>query len=364
MITLGGQFNDDCKIFTDRVEDSAIATIKDILNDEVSKGVPVRVMPDVHQGVDIVIGFTMPLTDRVNPNHIGVDIGCSVSLTTIPVDEFKFSLDEVDRRVRSVVPMGYSRCEKGYCFSEWMDNEVQNICNKIGLDYLDVCKQVGSLGGGNHFIEFGESKVGIHLFIHTGSRNFGKQVCDYHSKKAKANGSKYLFGQDMDEYLHDMRIAQKFAYFNHLVISKAIMDVLEVESLIGGDWSSIYTSHNHIGEDNIIRKGAVSAKEGEYLLIPMNMRDGVLVCQGKGNTDWNKSAPHGAGRIYSRTKAKKELSMEQFKSEMKGIYSTSVTDANIDESPMAYKPMQDIIDAISDTVEIIDIIKPILNIKA
>ncbi len=365
MLELKGKINKDCKVFCDKVEDSAMATIYSILDDEVSKGVPVRIMPDVHQGVDITIGFTMPITDRVNPNHIGVDIGCSVSIFSVPKDEIsRYTLADINERIRSAVPMGFSRNDKAYAFSGYMETEVQCLCRKIGLDYGDVCRQIGSLGGGNHFIEMGESEIGVHFFIHCGSRNFGKQVCDYHSKKAKAGGSKYLFGEDMREYIADMGIAQTFARYNHEVIKRAILDVLDIQIQIGGEWAEIFTSHNYIGEDNIIRKGAVSAKEGEYLLIPMNMRDGVLVCRGKGNADWNNSAPHGAGRIYSRSKAKKELSMEEFESEMDGIYSTSVTDSNIDESPMAYKPMQEIVDTIGDTVEILAIVKPILNIKA
>ncbi len=370
MLELKGKFNKDCKIFTDKVEDSAMATIYSILDDEVSKGVPVRIMPDVHQGVDITIGFTMPLTDRVNPNHIGVDIGCGVSCCRLLMPLPKGCLSEVDKAIRDVVPMGFSRRDKGYSFDAEFGNTIENLCSKIGVDYLDVCRQVGTLGGGNHFIELGEEPDGGQmLIIHSGSRNFGKQVCDYHAKKAKANGDKYLYGEDMEEYIVDMRVAQDFASYNRGEIMIAIISrIYDVEQTAAAFQDVILdpfdTIHNYIGEDNIIRKGAVSANDGEYLLIPMNMRDGVLVCRGKGNADWNNSAPHGAGRIYSRSKAKKELSMEEFEAEMNGIYSTSVTNSNIDESPMAYKPMQEIVNAIGDTVEIISIVKPILNIKA
>lgn len=350
---LSGKYNFDCKIFADEVEASALELIQSILNDEVSAGVPVRIMPDVHAGVDIVIGFTMPLTDRVNPAHIGVDVGCGV--LCVKIDKSELTLEEIDREIRRAIPMGYHHRAESLDF-DIEQTHMRRICEKMGLDYGDVLKQVGTLGGGNHFIEIGESKNNWYLFIHTGSRNFGKQICDYHCKKAKEQGSKYLFGDDAQEYCFDMFLAQEFAQINR----KEIYLQLPFRGETICD-----TVHNYIDIDqDIIRKGAVSAKEGEMLVIPMNMRDGVLLCMGKGNADWNYSAPHGAGRVLARNKAKKELSMDSFKEQMNGIYSTSVCFETLDEAPDAYKNMQTIIDAIGDTVEIIDIVKPILNIKA
>lgn len=368
---LNGKYNQDCKIFTNNIEEAALSTIQTILDDEVSFGVPIRIMPDSHQGKDIVIGFTMPLTDRINPNHIGVDIGCSVSMVTIRKEDLTLPLDEIDSRIRGVIPMGFARNKEPFVFNSdnpnlnrWIEEKVSSICEKVGLDERDVWCQIGSLGGGNHFIELGEWARGYSFFVHTGSRNFGKRICEYHSKKAKSKGSNYLFGDDMNEYLDDIIVAQTFAYFNHSVIIERITDVLKVPRMVLWGKDYILCEHNYIGRDKIIRKGAISAHKHEFVLIPMNMRDGVILAKGKGNKDWNYSAPHGAGRIYSRSKAKKELSLDEFNSEMEGIFSTSVCKETLDESPMAYKPMEEILDAIGDTIEIIDIIKPILNIKA
>lgn len=360
MIQLEGKYGKDCKIFIDEVEESALATIQSILDDEVSANVPVRIMPDTHDGVDIVIGFTMPLSDRVNPNHIGVDIGCGVLCARIP--KLSISLADIDEHIRAAVPMGFER-RKSAVPINFCEDGINALISKIGLNAEDVWKQIGTLGGGNHFIEIGEDGDDWYLFIHSGSRNFGLQVCKYHAAKAKANGSKYLMGNDMYEYISDMYTAQLFADTNRAAIADSIrcaLDILDKPFDVVCD-----TKHNYIDHSrNIIRKGAVSAEKGQLLVIPMNMRDGVLLCAGKGNADWNYSAPHGAGRVLSRAKAKQQLAMSEFEKEMHGIYSTSVCESTLDESPMAYKDMQTIIDCIVDTVEIKKIIKPILNIKA
>lgn len=356
MLEIQGKYGKDCKVFIDNVEESALSTIHSILDDEVSANVPVRIMPDVHDGVDIVIGFTMPVTDRVNPNHIGVDIGCGVTCARIP--KMTMSLAEIDARIRAAIPMGFAHRASASQFDD--DYGVEELARKIGQDYAGVCRQVGTLGGGNHFIEIGECDEEWYLFVHSGSRNFGLQVCKYHAAKAKANGSKYLFGADMKEYFQDIDIAQWFASLNRTTIIFDIMSSLGIRAEYVCD-----TVHNYIDFGrHIIRKGAVKAEFGETLVIPMNMSDGVLLCRGKGNPDWNYSAPHGAGRVLARGQAKRQLDMEEFEHKMAGIYSTSVCPSTLDESPMAYKDMQTIIACIGETVKVEKVIKPILNIKA
>lgn len=359
MLTLEGKYGKDCKVFIDNIEESALRTIYSILDDKVSDGVPVRIMPDTHDGIDIVIGFTMPLTGMVNPNHIGVDIGCGVSCIEIP--SIDISLSEVNQIIRQVIPMGFSHRERPLQIDESFGSAIEDVCRKTGQDISKVTKQIGTLGGGNHFIEIGRGDGRDYLFIHSGSRNFGLQICKYHSDKAKRQGEKYLYETDITEYLEDMKIAQRFAELNRDAIGKSILNALGV----AGDKLLCDTIHNYIDfEKNIIRKGAVSANEGERLVIPMNMRDGVLLCTGKGNPDWNYSAPHGAGRVLARGEAKRKLDLKEFEKEMDGIFSTSVNSGTLDESPMAYKDMATIIRYIGETVELNQIVKPILNIKA
>lgn len=363
MLELAGEYCKDCKVFIDDVEASAYSTIYKILNHPVSLGKKIRIMPDVHNGVDIVIGFTMPLGDMVNPNHIGVDIGCGV--LTAEISPLKQSLEEVNKKIRDVIPMGFSHREKARISFE-MPNGLESVCKKIGLDYGDVLKQTGTLGGGNHYIEIGVGKEGkTYLSIHSGSRNFGLQVCKYHAKQAQnhQSGYSYLKGDTMNDYLEDMKIAQQFAFLNRFTILSEIKEALNLTMDFRCDLFD--TVHNYIDFNrNIIRKGAISAEAGELLAIPMNMRDGVLICIGKGNEDWNYSAPHGAGRVLSRSAAKSVVNIDYFKDAMKGIYSTSVNKDTLDESPFAYKKMETIVECINDTVEIIDIVKPTLNIKA
>jgi RNA-splicing ligase RtcB len=434
MIELKGKYNKDCKIFIDDVETEAIALVQSILNHEISEGVQVRIMPDTHVGKGIVIGFTMPMTTMVNPNYIGMDIGCSV--TSYKLNK-RFDADElphIDKKIRKAVPLGHE-IRKSRDFNHWWVDEylitvtrnvnnfqtewnkrfsdnketinidreyITQLCKKIKIGENVFYNSVGSLGGGNHFIEIGESaNDGSHyLTLHSGSRNFGLKVCNYHAdkmtatkklpreyhdkfaditqntvpttdipakiaelnEKYKVGKKEYLLeGDDMYNYLVDMVIAQTYAEFNHRAMAHSIFvglrDVKAVEK--------IHSMHNFIDtRDWIIRKGAIRAYKGEKMIIPFNMRDGLLICEGKSNADWNCSAPHGAGRILARNQAKQRLSMEEFESEMKGIYSTSVCQSTLDESPMAYKDKDTIIEAIQDTATIIDTVKPILNIKA
>lgn len=435
MIELKGKYNQDCKIFLEEVEDGAIELIKNILNHEVSEGVQVRIMPDTHVGKGIVIGFTMPMTKMVNPNYIGVDIGCSVTTHKLNKRIKTDYLPTLDRAIRRSVPMGMNiRKEKNYddwwvepyfeavntnlqAFQkEWAKRSGEEksvvktneeyiiaLCKKVGMKEENFYYSIGTLGGGNHFIEVGESvNDGSHyLTIHSGSRNFGLKVCNYHAKKMlaergltqkyfdefkqitkntqptsdipmklaelakryKIDKKEYMLeGDDMYEYLIDMVIAQTYAQFNHKAMSKAIFKDLE-EDCYAVD--SVYSMHNFIDTtDWIIRKGAIRSYKGERMVIPFNMRDGILICEGKSNPDWNCSAPHGAGRVLARNQALKTLDMQEFSKEMEGIYSTSVCKSTLDESPMAYKDKNVIMEAIKDTATILDSIKPIMNIKA
>lgn len=397
MIELKGAYNRDCKIFIDEVETEAIALVQGILDQEISQGVQVRIMPDTHVGKGIVIGFTMPVTTCVNPNYIGVDIGCSVTSYKLNKRFQPEELPRVDKLIRKSIPMGRDIHKGCGCKRWWVDeylsavtqnvnhfqtrwNErygdnkeavvidrgyITGLCKKVKIGERMFYNSVGTLGGGNHFIEIGESaRDGAqYLTLHSGSRNFGLKVCNYHANKMKGMDKKehLLQGEDMYEYLVDMVIAQTYAEFNHRVMIHSIfVGLRDVEAV-----ETVHSMHNFIDtRDWIIRKGAIRAYRGEKMIIPFNMRDGLLICEGKSNADWNCSAPHGAGRILARNQAFKTLDMEEFENEMKGIYSTSVCRATLDESPMAYKDKDVIIDAIRDTAMILDTVKPVLNIKA
>lgn len=355
--TITGKHNKDCKIFIDKVEESAMKTIRNIVDDEVSKGVPIRIMPDVHDGMDIVIGFTMPLTDRVNPNHIGVDIGCGV--LTVPIHKPQMPIKEIDRAIKQVIPMGFKHRRKKLISH---DEEYDRLAQKIGQDFTSVARQLGTLGGGNHFIELGEDDGEWFLFIHSGSRNFGLQVCKYHVDVARrTNKSNYLYGEQMQDYFRDMKIAQRFASENRRQMAQEIME----ETGIKQRGEMFDTVHNYLDfRRDMIRKGAISAEKDEKLAIPLNMRDGVILGVGKGNPDWNYSAPHGAGRVLSRRRAKAKLSMKDFVESMKGVYSTSVNRSTLDEAPFVYKDSEFIEDSIAPTVEIERVVKPVLNVKS
>lgn len=396
MITLTGTHGKDCKIFTDNIEPSALDTIQKLLDHPVTEGQRVRIMPDVHDGVGITIGFTMPMGELVNPQHVGVDIGCGMLCIEVesPINPDRYPV--IDRTIREVIPMGFHIHEESHdklSFAGRM--RLREICNRVGADRDQVFRSIGTLGGGNHFIELGRSEqTGKHyLTIHSGSRNLGKRVCDFHAKspepyklalrtevecikrelpkqewneaicevkKSLQFHQGYLSGMPKTCYMVDMETAQNYASVNRHTIAELIFSAL--------GWkpgATIETPHNYIDiREGIIRKGAVRALEGELLVIPMNMADGILLCRGKGNSDWNWSAPHGAGRLYSRTAARQQLSMDDFRQRMADVYSSSICPETLDESPMAYKPADEIIRLIEPTVEVEDIIKPAINIKA
>ena len=404
------------KIFTKNIEEQAINQINELLEQETFKNSKVRIMPDVHAGKGCVIGFTGNLGEKVIPNIVGVDIGCG--MLCVELGNIDLDLEKLDKIIRQYVPSGMNvHDERKYKFLELQDLK----CYRELKDTKRLERSIGTLGGGNHFIEIDiDEDNNKYLVIHTGSRNLGKQVAEYYQELAnqlcnynigeykekqqeliktyKEQGRKqeiqsalmklkekykidhkkipkdlaYLEGQYREDYLHDMKICQEFAILHRKTIANIILKNImyyqdDEEPLNCWDLKDDYfeTIHNYISfEDNIVRKGAISAKKEEKVLIPMNMRDGCIIGIGKGNDDWNCSAPHGAGRIMSRMQAKETFNLDEYKESMKNIYTTSVNENTIDEAPFVYKSMQEIIDNIGDTVDIIKIIKPIYNFKA
>lgn len=383
------------KIFTDNIEQSALQQVYALQKSGLFNDEPIRIMPDCHSGAGCVIGFTAPLADKVCPNIVGVDLNCG--MLCVVLGKVNIDLKEFDKIVKEVVPSGKSVGEHSAFASEI----VQNLkCYKELRNIEWVESSLGTLGGGNHFIELDKDEEGnIYLIVHSGSRNLGKQVAEIYQKKAekyckskgineiieklKAEGRyseietaikeykaknptipkelSYIAGRDMQDYLHDVKVCGDFAMSNRIVIATNILESLGLWFL---KYEKFTVLHNYIGDDGIIRKGAISAKKGERVLIPLNMRDGCIIGYGKGNKDWNNSAPHGAGRVMSRAQAKKELDVEAFKETMKNVYSTTVNESTIDEAPFAYKPSEEIIELVKETIEIEKIIKPIYNFKA
>lgn len=414
----------DVKIFTDNIEESALDQIRELLSIDVFSDKKIRIMPDVHAGAGCVIGFTGDLGDKVIPNIVGVDIGCGMRILNLG------KLSEIDfhafhEHIRGNVPSGKIVREDRLGFKPLVGEEMEIYreakqlvaelyCYRELKDSGRINKAIGSLGGGNHFIELDKDDEGnVYLVIHTGSRNLGKQVADIYQAKAvkhltegadeleetikrtieeyKAAGRRselqsvikkmrnnmerrlpavkselcYVEGEVREHYLHDMRLCQRWAVLNRKLISLLLLKFFygrqDAASPCIEEFESV---HNYISDENIIRKGSISAAKGERCIIPLNMRDGSLLCTGKGNPDWNCSAPHGAGRVLSRTQAYEKISMEDFEASMQGIYSESVNDFTRDESPMVYKPAEEIIANIGDTVNIDTIIRPIFNFKA
>lgn len=392
----------DLKIFTQNIEPEALNQIHTLMKQPAFTDCKVRIMPDVHAGAGCVIGFTADLGDKVIPNIVGVDIGCG--MLTVELGQIDIDLSALDSIIHEHIPSGRNVRE-----SRSIHFDLTGLrCYRELRDSKRLERSIGTLGGGNHFIEIDIDEDGNkYLIIHTGSRNLGKQVAEYYQSLAveimqgkdklyemqeqliadyKAQGRKseiekaikelhrkfnpnslgipkelcYLTGKYREDYLHDMEICQRYAVLNRNAIAATILDVMGWKSLGGFE-----TIHNYIEiETNMVRKGAISAKAGELLLIPINMRDGCIIGRGKGNEDWNFSAPHGAGRIMSRNKAKELVSLAEFEKSMEGIFTTSVSQSTIDESPMVYKPIEEIVSNIADTVEIVKIIKPIYNFKA
>lgn len=405
MISIKGKFA-DAVVYAQTVEQSAIEQIELLCSQEFTKGAKIRIMPDVHTGAGCVIGFTANLGDMVIPNIVGVDIGCGmlcVKLGNVDIDFYK--LDEV---VRKYIPSGKNVQEGRLVKYPALQ---QMHCYRSLKDTKRIERSIGTLGGGNHFIEIDVDDNNCkYLVIHTGSRNLGKQVAEHYQRMAydilcgkdklfeeqkriieeyKAAGRRteiqdkikklnaefqakitdvpkelcYLTGEYRQMYLDDMAVCQEFATINRKYIADSILVNYFGKSF--DEFESFETVHNYIDlKNNIVRKVAVSAQNGEMLLIPINMRDGSLICVGKGNEDWNCSAPHGAGRLMSRGVAKESLSVEEFQNQMSGVFSTCVTESTLDESPMAYKNKDEIVEQITPTADILLQIKPIYNFKA
>ena len=400
------------KVFTNNVEYECLEQIELLLQQEMFKDCKIRIMSDCHSGKGCVIGFTANLGDKVIPNIVGVDIGCGIYC--INLGNIDINLQWLDEGIRKEVPAG----REGFKETKIKFKKIQElICYRELKNHKEFERQIGTLGSGNHFIELDvDSNENKYLVIHSGSRNLGNQVATYYQKLAiklhsgyknyfkekeelirtyKEQGRRqeiqeeikklnvkyfgkradmpnnlcYLEGQYKDNYLHDMKICQEYAVLNREtmaknIIEKVINPILK-DKLNLNNLEQFQTIHNYLNfEDNIIRKGAVSANKGEKLIIPINMRDGSLICVGKGNKDWNNSAPHGAGRIMSRSKAKELVDINEYKNSMDGIYTTSVSESTIDEAPMVYKPLREIEENIKDTVDIVERIKPIYNFKA
>lgn len=389
-------------VYTDVIEDTASEQIELLCNQDFVEGSNIRIMPDVHAGSGCTIGFTMNIQDKVCPNLVGVDIGCG--MRTVNLGNVDIDFQNLDDIIRKHIPCGRNTHESRlYRF-----DLTRLKCYRSLKDTKRLERSIGTLGGGNHFIEVDAGANGDkYLIIHSGSRNLGHQVATYYQglavelcsgkdkmyeeqeemiKEYKEQGRKnelemaiknlrtkyqnmfpsipeplcYLSGKFKDDYLVDMKLCQEFAVENRLGMSEVILDNLGFDIK-----ESFETIHNYINfDDGILRKGAVSANSGEKLLIPINMRDGCIVGYGKGNKEWNFSAPHGAGRLMSRIKAKEQLNLQEFKDTMSDVFTTSISQDTLDEAPMAYKSIEDIVNNISDTVDISEIIKPVYNFKA
>lgn len=377
MIEVKGKYN-TAKVFTDNLESEALSQIMQLCNQKFAEGSIIRIMPDAHAGAGCTIGTTMTIKDKVVPNLVGVDIGCGIE--TIRLKNNDINLEKLDGIIHRYIPSGFDIRKNEHDYVE--EVEFDRLACKNHVNIKRARLSVGTLGGGNHFIEVNRDKNGrLYLVVHSGSRHLGKQTAEYYQNlgyrellkegsaagKYQKNGDEkiskqlaYVQGKNYQDYLNDMKIVQRYAAINRKAIVDEIVRRMELEVE-----EQFTTIHNYIDlEGMILRKGAISAKKGEKVLIPMNMRDGSLICIGKGNRDWNYSAPHGAGRLMSRTRAREVISLDEFEKTMEGIYSTTVNKSTLDECALAYKPMEEIISNINDTVEIVDIIKPIYNFKA
>lgn len=395
MIQIKGKYCKDCKIFTDNIEQEALSMVYHFLDHPMFEGSKIRIMPDVHAGKDIVVGFTVPFTDHVNPDHVGGDIGCSVStvITDLKVNEADYAA--IERIIRENVKFGMTIHQKSVYDTRQLYKHLQTKLAEARQQWpemvsnMDVSEKgitaflkridmsehmfyhsIGTVGGGNHFVEVGVTPEGNYAFTaHCGSRNLGQKVWKYwkqESGKQPGVTNGFLVGDAMRGYITDMVVAQAYAEFNHQVIDYLVLEALvSCSGQTANIVERIYTTHNYIDFSmKMLRKGAVAAPKGRKLVIPFNMRDGLIICHGKGNEDWNQSAPHGAGRLLSRSDAKELIGLEEYRESMKGIYSTSVGTGTIDESPMAYKDPKEILQLIADTVEVDYFIKPVINMKA
>lgn len=398
MIEIKGQFN-TALCYAATLEESAAQQIQAVCGQVEFADCKIRIMPDVHAGKGCTIGTTMTITDKIVPGMVGVDIGCGME--TVKLAETEIDYSHLDAVIRESIPCGFEVRKKTHPLNREINLKELRCFDEIDLHRANL--SIGTLGGGNHFIEVDKNdKGGLYLVVHSGSRHLGCEVADYYQNEGfralcgnakhqiaatieqlKAEGRfqeiqttikalkaqthinlpkdlAYVEGGLFEDYIHDMKIVQRFAILNRQAMMSVMLEEMGLHEV-----ERFTTIHNYIDTDEmILRKGAVSAKAGEKLLIPINMRDGSLICDGKGNSEWNCSAPHGAGRLMSRAAALRELSMEQYQSEMDGIFSTCVVKDTLDESPMAYKSIDEIVGQITPTAEIIERIRPVYNFKA
>lgn len=395
----------EAEVFTNNIEDSAKENIISLLNQDFTKSTQIKIMPDVHACMNSVVGLTMKVEDKVLPSLVGEDIGCG--MLTVPLGDLDLEsrLPEIDQFIKENIPAGPNIHDK---IAYPLNFYSSFYCKEHLRNERRIRNGLGTLGGGNHFIEINKSKGNKYLIIHSGSKNLGAQVARYYQKLAisqrsgteerkvvrdrlikslkqqgrhkeiqsKLRSLEEIFsvirpnypdhfccltGELKDQYLHDMQMCQQYAELNREIIASSILKFLG-KTLAW--FKYFHTNHNYFNEnDNILRKGSIAAYHGQKVVIPINMREGTILAVGKGNRNWNYSAPHGAGRVYSRTQAKKNISLDQFKKSMQGIYTTSVNENTIDESPEAYKSIHSILPSIKDTVEVVDILKPIYNFK-
>lgn len=373
MFVIKGRFN-EAVVYANNIDSETKTQIKHLLDQEFVKNSIIRIMPDCHAGIGCVIGTTMTITDKIVPNLVGVDIGCG--MLTIKLGKIDIIYKNLDNFIRQNIPAGL----KVHSKVQPLDVNIKKMKCFDELDRPEYYFQsVETLGSGNHFIEIGVDDFdNKYLIIHSGSRHLGHQVAQYYQRKAKKYIEQqylkrnipslipkdlcYLEGKDYQDYLHDMNICQQYASENRYRMAKKILNYLNLSIK---NLDHFETIHNYINlKDMILRKGAISAYRGERVLIPINMKDGSIIAIGKGNKEYNYSAPHGAGRIISRRQAKQVLSLEKFERVMEGIYTTSISKDTLDEAPFVYKPMEEILENIQDTVEVLQIIKPVYNFKA
>lgn len=392
VLALKGKFCKDCIIYTEDVDEEAVNMVGSLLGNPIFRDAKIRVMPDIHLGKGIVIGFTCPITSFINPQHVGLDIGCGIDLELFdrPLDKKDYALFE--HRVCKEIPSGFNinkeRQFEMKPFLKFLRSELDSARNSshglvnhldlrdeddlrdwidsVRIDRTTFYKSIGSIGGGNHFMEYDEGDGRYAFTVHSGSRHLGLKVFNKWDRIAQCNPNApgYLVDEDLKGYLTDMVIAQAYAHYNRMIVlekAAAIMHKINGAKVIG----RIETTHNYVDfRDMMLRKGAIRAYEGELMVIPFNMRDGIIVCEGKSNPEWNFSAPHGSGRCMSRADAKRNISMSDYKNQMKDVYTTSVCKDTLDEAPSAYKDTDSIIEALGQTCTIHYRMLPKINIKA
>ena len=364
--TIKGAYN-QVVCYTVTLDEKAAQQVEEVCNQDAFRDAVIRIMPDAHAGKGCTIGTTMTISNRVVPGMVGVDIGCGME--TVRLDASEIDLQKLDKYIHAAIPSGTNIRRTPHEYGQYINLQELYCADKLNLER--AVRSIGTLGGGNHFIEIDQAEDGtLYLVVHSGSRHIGNEVAQYYQRLAKQYAKEhdiaipqdltYVEGALFDRYIHDMKLMQQYALWNRKAIADSIMEHMDFQAT-----ERFTTIHNYIDTDEmILRKGAVSAKNGEKLLIPINMRDGSLICIGKGNPEWNYSAPHGAGRLMSRTQAAKALSLDAFRAEMEGIYSTCISKGTLDESPMAYKSMDEIIQQITPTAQILERIRPIYNFKA